>query len=78
MQPIFELWDTETRNLVDAYATEEAALEEIRFALEVDGPQSVETLVLLRDDRNNAPLTPIARGAVLAEYARNMRARAAS
>lgn len=76
MQPIFELWDVPTRNLVDAYETEEAALEDVLYTLEHDGEWSVEALALFRDNRDDAPLTLVAKGMELAEYAKRTLARA--
>ena len=44
----WELWDTETSNLVATFATEDEALASIRDILEVNTPDYVDFLVLLR------------------------------
>ncbi len=70
MAIIYELWDVPTRNLVDAYDTEEAALEDVLYTLEHDGEWSVEALLLLRDDPNTDAKALVAEGMELAEYAK--------
>lgn len=72
MPPIYELWDVPTRNLVDAYDTEEAALEDVLHTLEHDGEWSVEALLLLRDDHNPDSKMFVAKGMELAEYAKRV------
>lgn len=62
MKTIFELWDFETSNLIDAYATEQAALAEIPCAIEADGRDAVTTWVLLRDDRKSPAKAVVAIG----------------
>ena len=46
----FEIWEKRTRNLVDDFLTEDAALEAVRGALETFGPQYVATWVLACED----------------------------
>lgn len=75
MAPIYELWDFKTRNLVDAYDSEEAALDDVLYTLQEDGMQSVEGLALLRDDRGTEAKTVIALGIALADYAQTARER---
>jgi hypothetical protein len=69
MKIIYELWDYETGNLIDACDTEQAAPEEIRGAVHDDGPDTVATWALLRDDRKSPAKMLIATGADLAAYA---------
>ncbi len=76
MQPVYELWDIESGNLIDAYETEEAALSDVLYAIRETGVQSVEGVMLLRDDHDEQPLTLVVKGAELVEYAQKARARA--
>lgn len=76
MPIIYELWDVPTRNLVDAYDTEEAALEDVLYTLEHDGEWSVKALLLLRDDPGMDAKAFVAEGMELAEYAKHTLARA--
>jgi hypothetical protein len=69
MKTIFELWDFETSNLIDAYATEQDALAEVRCAMEADGWDAVTTWALLRDDRRSSAKAVVAIGTDLAIYA---------
>jgi hypothetical protein len=69
MKAIFELWDFETSNLIDAYDSEQAALAEVRWAMEADGRDAIATWALLRDDRKSPAKAVIALGADLAAYA---------
>lgn len=66
---IFELWDTETRNIVNAWESEAEALAEVRASVDAFGPAYVETWVLLRDDDPDSDLTLIAQGVALIERA---------
>ena len=47
---IFELWDTETNNIVGAYESEDAALAAVQATLRAQGVRAVETLLLGRED----------------------------
>lgn len=69
MKTIFELWDFETSNLIDAYATEQDALAEVRCAMEMNGRDAVTTWALLRDDRESSAKAVVAMGTDLAIYA---------
>jgi len=65
---IFELWDTETANLVGTYKNEESALAVVRDAVRAYGPEAIAPLVLgCEDERGRS--TPIAGGAALVELA---------
>jgi hypothetical protein len=66
----YEIWEQQTRNLVDDFPTEDAALEAVREALETFGPQYVATWVLAHE--NEAGDTQqIAAGPDLATLARS-------
>lgn len=69
MKTLFELWDYETSNLLEAYETEQAALQMVRDTLHTEGCAAVATWALLRDDRKSPAKTVIATGADLATYA---------
>jgi len=76
MRTIYELWDYDTGNLLDAYDSEQAALKEVRAAMHVDGRDAVATWALLRDDKTRLAKTVIAAGAELAIYATDTQLRA--
>lgn len=69
----WELWDTETGNLVGDYDTEADALAIVRDALHRHGASIVEALALgaEHDDEwsDDAALPPVLRGAALAAHA---------
>lgn len=50
MATTYELWDTETHNLVAAFDSREAALAAVRRTLDVDGHERAETLLLGSED----------------------------
>ena len=52
----YDIYDTETANLIDSFPTEEAALEEIRRAVEEDGPDSIEGWAVGRSDHTGEAL----------------------
>ncbi len=76
MKAIYELWDDDTGNLLDAYDTEQAALKEVRSTIQIDGRDAVATWTLLRDDTKSPAKTVVATGAELAAYATDMQPRA--
>ncbi|GEM_PF-3031142 len=76
MKIVYELWDYDTGNLLDAYDTEQAAPNEVRSAIRVDGHDAIATWALLRDDKERPAKTVIATGADLAAYATDMQLRA--
>jgi hypothetical protein len=64
MATTYELWDTETRNLVAEFPSETAALAAVRRTLAIDGRASAETLLLgFEDDAGEG--ARIAAGAAL-------------
>jgi hypothetical protein len=63
----FEIWDLETRNLVDAFATEHEALEAVRDALGRHGRAYVRSWALGRFTRAKA--VAIAEGDALIDRA---------
>jgi hypothetical protein len=73
MATIFELWDVETSNLLDAYETEQAALRDVLELIDTEGRDVIETLALLRDDEERPAKILVAEGADLAAYATKAR-----
>ena len=65
MSKAFELWDTETRNLVGAHASEAAALEFVRSYVTQHGPEYPASWVLLWDDDAADEAGQIAEGQTL-------------
>jgi hypothetical protein len=65
----YELWDTETGNMIDCYDHEDDALALVRAGTIQFGVSYAETLALLREDETGN-LTQIAAGIELAERAR--------
>jgi len=76
MKVIYELWDDDTGNLLDAYDTERAALKDVRATIETDGRDAVATWALLRDDEKSPAKTVVATDAELAAYATDAQLRA--
>jgi hypothetical protein len=64
MASTFALWDLEAGNLVGAFDTEAAARAVAARALADQGPASVESLALIREDEQGE-LTTIAKGLAL-------------
>jgi hypothetical protein len=64
----FQLWETESANLVGSYPTEEAALAVVRSAIEKHGLEALDTIVLLREGARGR-LTTVAEGPALVELA---------
>jgi len=64
----FQLWETESANLVGSYPSEDAALATVRQAIETHGREVVATLLLLREDARER-LTKVAEGSALADLA---------
>ncbi|HET8524996.1 MAG TPA: hypothetical protein VFL82_17315 [Thermomicrobiales bacterium] len=67
---IYELWDIESGNLINAWESEGEALAEVRAFLDAFGPPAVESWTLLRDDDPDQDLVVVAEGAALAARAR--------
>jgi hypothetical protein len=42
----YELWDTQSRNMLDDFASEADVLAEVRMLVETHGPSVADTLVL--------------------------------
>jgi len=61
----YELWDTETRNLVEACPTEGEALAAARELVELNAPTYPGALALVRVDEQGR-MTTLARGEALA------------
>jgi hypothetical protein len=57
----YELWDTQHRNIIGAYATESEALEVVRAAARINGAAYVVTLAFVTEDTDGA-LAPLATG----------------
>lgn len=70
MEPVYLLWDLESRSIVDEFPTEAAALATVRYALQTHGRTYAETFALVRDDATgNADPQTIAVGAQLVDRA---------
>ena len=48
MQVVYEVWDFETRNVINSFETEDAALGFLRRLLALNGPDGVRELAMLR------------------------------
>jgi hypothetical protein len=73
----YELWDTETNNIVGAYESESDALAVVRRAMSTHGVGYADELALLREDIHGNVET-IAIGVALAELARTVATEVAS
>jgi hypothetical protein len=68
----YELWDTESRNLLDDFDTEAEALEAVLELVALNGPDSAGTMALTRVHANGQMVT-VAMGAELASRANTHR-----
>ncbi len=50
---VYEFWDMRSHNIVDAFDTENEALEALREAIRLDGERTVEFLMLIEDNTEN-------------------------
>ena len=68
---VYELWDSETRNIIYTYPTEAAALAEVAEQVAAYGRDAVAGWVLLRNDgaEDKQGLRRIADGETLADRA---------
>ena len=73
MATVFELRDFETSNLLDAWESEQEALQDVLEMIDTEGHDVIETLALLRDDENRPAKILVAKGANLAAYAAKAR-----
>jgi hypothetical protein len=64
----YELWDTESRNLLDDFDTEAEALHAVRELVALNGAACTGALALTRVD-GNGRMTTLAMGASLATLA---------
>jgi hypothetical protein len=64
----YELWQTRTRNLIGAFATQAEALAVVRRAAETHGPGFIDTVLLGREDDKGHSRT-VAQGKDLLELA---------
>ena len=69
MERWFELWDSESANLVGTYHTKSEALEILRHALTKHGPEGISGLVLSEEGNTEESLTVIAAGDELVRLA---------
>lgn len=53
----YDIYDTDTANMVGSFATEHEALAMVQRAVEEDGPESVESWALGRSDRSGDVLS---------------------
>jgi hypothetical protein len=66
----YELWDTETANLLGTYPSKEAALRDVSRSLRARGRAAIAPLALAFEDATGGT-HPIAAGAELIELAEN-------
>lgn len=71
---IFELWDTRSTNIINAYDNGRDALALVLSGIERNGPNDTDTLVLVVED-DNGDTHLVAQGEELAEMARREFAR---
>ena len=57
MKTVYELWDTETANLVGSYETREDALAVVSEAVEMYGAPTIQTLALVAEERSGRSRT---------------------
>jgi hypothetical protein len=48
MPAFYEVWDLETSNLINSFDTEQAALEFLRRLFDLNGPDGVRDLAIMR------------------------------
>jgi hypothetical protein len=48
----YDIYDLQTRNLLDSFRTEQEALEAVQLAIKEDGPDSVQSWALGPSDRS--------------------------
>jgi hypothetical protein len=65
---VYELWDTESGNLIADYDDEDAALRAVRAGVNDEGPASWETIELVRVEPGGMR-TPLAQGTALVAHA---------
>jgi hypothetical protein len=70
---IFEIWDTESRNLLGDFDSEDAALALVRDILATNGAEIASTLALVSEDTRGR-LKTLAYGTELLEMARSLAA----
>jgi hypothetical protein len=70
---IFEIWDTESRNLLGDFDSEDAALALVRDILATNGAEIASTLALVSEDTRGQFKT-LAHGTELLERARSLAA----
>jgi len=61
----YELWDTESRNLLDDFGSEAEAVEAVRALIRLNGLDTINALALTRVDLNGC-MSTLAMGADLA------------
>jgi hypothetical protein len=54
MSAFYEVWDYKTRNLINSFETEEAARAFLRRLLELNGPDGVRELAVIRQTPGGA------------------------
>ena len=64
----YELWDSDSANLIGSYSTEQDALRVLHRALAVDGPSAFAGLVLTEEDDVSEEPRVIAAGTELVRY----------
>jgi len=67
---VYELWQMETRNLIEDFATEADALAAVRQMMDVSGASALAEVVLLAGPRDgDAPMRTVAAGPDLVRFA---------
>lgn len=69
---VYELWDSRSNNLIDAFDSEHDALIALRDAVRKQGEHVVEFLVLVEDDDVNDVSRIISQGHELLERAKSV------
>lgn len=70
MRHRYELWDTESSNLIGTYPNELTALRIVRMAVHAHGPNAFATIALGREDSRTGDFAPVAQGEQLVRLAR--------
>lgn len=69
---VYELWDSRSNNLIDAYDSESEALHAVARAIREQGESVVEPLELLWDDEEQDEYGIVAVGQALIERAKSV------
>ena len=70
----YDLWDTDTSNLLESFDTEAAALEMVRDLAQDCGDAVIDTLTLIEGQESSTAKRTVAYGRALLDRARAMAA----